>query len=338
MRARARRSPSTQTRSAVQEFDEHAYRNLRRIATQLREDRFRFAPSRGVPIPRLGKTPRPIVVQEVADRIVQRSLLDVLTDVPAVRAALECPTSFGGLPGKGVSGAVRLAVNYIAGGRGQYYVRSDIVDFFAKIPRATALTELRALLPDTSVDAFLDEATTVELENQSELGQLLDYYPNEITGVVQGHCLSAMLGNLLLSSFDEETNRGECLCIRYLDDFLILGPDSEVVRSVFAAGQEILSNLGLEAYEPGESEKADHGSAQRTFVFLGCELSRGFVRPSAANRKRLLDSVRERLQASSRLMMSGGFGSKPRLWTFADRYAFWHRCYASGLVRTILIL
>lgn len=310
VRARARRSPSAPTRRAVQQFDEHAYRNLRRIATQLREDRFTFAPSRGVPIARPGKAPRPIVVQRIEDRIVQRSLLDVLMGIPTVRSALECSTSFGGLPGKGVPGAVRLAVDFVAAGHGQYYVRSDIADFFSNIPRLTALTKLRELLPDTSLDAFLDQATAVELENQSELGQLMDYYPDEITGVVQGHCLSAMLGNLLLSSFDEETNARECLCIRYLDDFLILGPDSETVSSVFATGQEILSNFGLEAYRPGDSDKADQGNAQKSFDFLGCELSRGFVRPSVANRKKLLNSVRERLEASSRLMISGGFGSK----------------------------
>lgn len=215
--------------------------------------------------------------------------------------------SFGGLPGTGVVDAVEAACRAINEGAA-YYLRSDVKSFFAQIPRERALAELTAVLEDDSLDNFLEEATRTELANREDLGHLLEFFPDDVTGVPQGHSLSALLGNVLLREFDDRLNEGECVCLRYLDDFLILGPDREAVWKTFRQGREVLAAEGLEAYDPHESEKAQEGSS-RSFEFLGCHISHGFVHPSRANRTRLLDRIRTRLETSKRVMMSGGFGS-----------------------------
>src|SRR5262245_3771705 len=103
VQAAAARSTSAGTRDAVARFAAHADRHLARSAKQLREGRFAFAPARGIACDRPGKRPRPIVVAPVENRVVQRAILDVLTDIPAIAGHLTTsPTSFGGVAGRGV--------------------------------------------------------------------------------------------------------------------------------------------------------------------------------------------------------------------------------------------
>jgi hypothetical protein len=72
-------SPSNETRNAILEFDQEAPRNLERIGRQLARHGFRFEPQTGY-VQKKGKKKRPIVIAAVKNRVVQRSMLDVLQD------------------------------------------------------------------------------------------------------------------------------------------------------------------------------------------------------------------------------------------------------------------
>ena len=311
VRANGLQSPSDDTRQAIRRFQKDEHRNLERIYEELKAQDYEFAPARAVDIDRgPGKDPRPIVVHHVRDRIVQRSLLDVLMDVDRVRTVVDHHHSFGGLPGKGPPDAIRLACEVIDDGAA-WHLRSDVKDFFSHIPRRRVLADLTSLLPDDTLNSFLDDATRVEYENEEELRRrhLLDLFPDDALGVPQGHSLSAFLGNFLLRPFDDVLNATECTCIRYLDDFLILGPDEATVWKTYKQGRALLDDLGLGAYHPKDSDKASAGSSLKAFDFLGCQISDGFVLPSSENRSRLRTRVREKLEASRRAMMGGAFSS-----------------------------
>src|SRR5437667_5213457 len=114
VRANGRASRSSETREEVRRFDERSAVYLRRIADQLRARRFRFQPGRGVLIPREGKTPRPLVVGSIGDRIVQRRILDILQRQYALVPYLLSPPSFGGVVGKGVPKAIAATVKAIS--------------------------------------------------------------------------------------------------------------------------------------------------------------------------------------------------------------------------------
>ncbi len=303
-----RRSPSRATRNAIARFRNGVPRNIERIQESLRSGNFEFLPGTGVPVPREGKDPRPIVVQDVRDRIVQRSLLDVVMSVDAVTNYVDNGRSFGGIPERSVEEALSAISTQVNAGRAAYYIRSDIEGFFQAMPRQKALSDLRDLLPEDSLDGFLDRATVTELANHQELGHLLDFFPDATTGVPQGHALSALLGNVLLSPLDKAINSDGTIGIRYLDDFLILAGTKADAWAAFKRGRAVLASLGLRCYAPGKSEKAAEGSAQRRFEFLGCEVSRGFVRPSALNRRKLLERVDQHLRRSASRMSAGGFG------------------------------
>src|SRR5260370_34716264 len=94
-------SLSQDTREQVFAFDADAAKVLRRISDQLRRGRFEFVPQKGVAKKRKGKSPRPLVIGAIENRVVQRAILDVLQEMPFIRSVLDTPTSIGGVPKRG---------------------------------------------------------------------------------------------------------------------------------------------------------------------------------------------------------------------------------------------
>jgi len=291
-----------ETRKQVREFSRDADRRIDRIARQLQARCFKFAPSRGILGERPGKEPRPIVSSPIPSRIVQRAILDVLQEEPALAQFYRIPTSFGGIAGRGVPGAIEAACRAIAGGA-SYFITSDIVGFFATIPRETVLEKIAAVIHDRDFNRLLETATHTELENLDRLGKGAAYFPTYEIGVAQGCSLSALLGNILLEEFDREMNGHGIVCLRYIDDFLLLGQSETQVRKAFQSAQRRLQAYRLSAYEPGaHASKAKMGETKNGIEFLGCEIRPGLIRPNKKAKKRLLKHLDETLEASRRAM------------------------------------
>lgn len=309
----ARRSPSAGTRDEARRFAAHADRHLARIAAQLREGRAPFEGARGLAVARPGKAPRPIVIASIESRIVQRALLLVLESIPAIRASyLETPTSFGGVPGRGVPSAVKAALEAIASGK-VWYLRTDIAEFFRHIPRRVALDRLAIHVDDPRFLALLDEATRTELDNLAELGEHASLFPEDDTGVPQGCALSTLLGNVILRDFDAQMNGRGLVCLRYVDDLLLLGHASAQVRKAFWSAQRALGLLGLRAYDPATApEKAAFGHGDGGLDFLGCELRGGVALPSRAKRDELFGRVEALLRRSERFFAAPTPGEAAR--------------------------
>ena len=79
--------------------------------------------------------------------------------------------------------------------------------------------------------ALFRQAIHVELSNLAALREHADRFPTEDIGVAQGSALSPLLGNIILADFDQRMNDGECRCLRYIDDFIVLGPSSAAVMA-----------------------------------------------------------------------------------------------------------
>lgn len=308
VRRAAERSASRAIRVEARRFDDDADRRIDRLAAELREERFVFARGRGLAVARPGKRPRPIVIASVESRVVSRAVLDVLQTTPEVAAAfLATPTSFGGVPGRGVEHAVAAAIEAI--GRGAvFYLRSDIMEFFRAIPRARALATIAAEVPDERMMRLLDQATRTELENLIELGDDARLFPDAEIGVAQGGSLSTLLGNALLRDFDAAMNGRGIACLRYVDDLLVLGPRPAHVKKAFASASRLLGELGLGAYHPDrDPAKAAAGHTAASVEWLGCEIKEGRARPSAKSRRALVARVEKILRDSDRTV--GGASS-----------------------------
>jgi hypothetical protein len=307
-------STSRDTRDEIRRFDSDAPRLLARIQRDLRRDTFDFEPQIGILKTRQGKKPRPLVLAPVRNRIVQRAILDVLQEQSAIKDIVHTPTSFGGIGGRGRDDAIRAACIAIREGA-THFIRSDIKDFFTRIPRDAVFRDLEPLIPDEEFLAFARNATDTELSNLSKLGADASYFPLYESGVAQGCCLSPLMGNLLLRNFDALLNGRGVTCLRYIDDLLFLGPGEKHVSKAFESAQRILSDLGLDAYAPGSAAgKATRGLTSSGFDFLGCFIHPGFVQPSRDARDRLMLRVRTLIQDGKHALrtVSEG-GTAPRM-------------------------
>ena len=289
MRRSAESSAAAAIRDEARRFAHGADARLTSIAHELRDEHFVFAPARGIARPRAGKRPRPIVLAPIESRVVTRALLQALSAIPAVAdACLGVPTSFGGLPGRGVEQAIAAAIEAVQGGAA-FHLRSDIAEFFRAIPRERALAALARAAGDERLARLVDAATRTELANLEELGEQGALFPDAHLGVAQGNSLSTLLGNVLLRGFDEAMNGRGITCLRYVDDLLLLGPRAAPVKKAFAAAARKLAELGLRAYDPTlEPGKAAMGAVAAGIEWLGCEIRDGQARPSARSRRALL--------------------------------------------------
>jgi hypothetical protein len=296
----ARRSKSRETQDEIKAFELRAHTNLARIAEQLQRKKFKFPPSKGVPI-RKGKARkdgiRPLVVAKVEGRIVQRAVHDVLVTVPALKPYVRTPYSFGGIKKakedmlSAVPAAVQAVLVAIADGA-QYYIRSDITGFFTKIPKST-VTALVSKAVGPAESEFMElfsQAITVELENMEKLAQHKDAFPLYDVGVAQGNSLSPLLGNILLADFDHALNATVGVrCLRYIDDFIILAPDKATAETKYKEALSLLSKWKMTV----SNHKMAQGLVTEKFEFLGIQFANGFLRPSTKSRDRHIGAVRD---------------------------------------------
>lgn len=310
-------SSSPETREEIKFYSKELTRNLNRISTQLRENRFSFGKAKALLIKKKSGSPRPVVVAPVGSRIVQRAILDTIQRIPAIFSELHAGYNFGGVEGKnfGVPAAIKKTLS--AAQEKNYYIRTDIKSFFTAVPREEAVSRIAAHIDDKRFNEFLKEATDTELADMAKLGEKAKLFPLAEDGVAQGSCLSPLLCNYLLSDFDRAMNSRGIVCVRYIDDFIIFGPDRKSTFKAFRAGLTLLRNLGLAAYDPlsssdEERRKADHGSTEEEFKFLGCDIRRDRVRPSKSSRNKLIrevthifDSVIDELEQPKRSIITG---------------------------------
>ena len=304
IRANGAQSKAEETRSAVEDFDRTANRNIKRIQKRLRDDTFEFDPQKGVLKTKSSGGKRGIVMASVHNRVVERALLDTLQqEVEIARQAGRQPNSFGGVPERSVPHALKFLHEAFKSGH-THFVRSDISSFFDGIPRKAVLERIGEDTNDEPFLKLLAEATTVTLGNEEVLGEDRSVFPTDNQGVAQGSPLSPLFGNILLQPFDEQFNDRGILCARFIDDFVLLGPSVAKVRKAFASAREYLAHQDMRCHDPFEAsvsaDKAQHGCVEGGFDFLGYNCRPGLWQPSRRARKGVLETVDSHLAAGRR--------------------------------------
>ena len=265
------------------------------MAWKLQRSKYQFQPAHGVAIPKKNKTDkRPVVMAPIQNRIVQRAILDVVQQIPAIKEKLKRGRNFGGIEGVGVPRAVKEA--YLAARQAGYFIRTDIKSFFDNIPRERAIGKITAETKDLEFDELLRRATTTELDNLAELGRDKELFPLEEIGVAQGSSLSPLLCNLLLEDLDEQLNDRGVVCIRYIDDFILFASNRRKALGALTSARRTLRGLSqkLDCYDPNERpDKAEEASTATPFRFLGCEIAPDSIRPSRDARKRLIERIQK---------------------------------------------
>lgn len=328
IRRNAETSQQEATKQSARKFGEDLPRNLASLQRRLQAG-YKFQAAHGATPPKgpgkAGK--RPIVVAPLEDRIVQRAILDVLQEakeLSGVRRVLQTPTSIGGIPGRGVDHAISLFDDCAMSGD-THIAGSDIAGFFTKIPRAQVIEFLKADGTEAEFVSLVERALTVELSNSAMLSAAdRELFPIGPDGVAQGCPLSALAGNIVLEQFDREMNQRGITCIRYIDDFILIGKSEAAVEKAMTAAQTLLSKIGMDIYQPDKSpNKAFSGTIGQGHTFLGYKLLPGKYPPS--------DGAVDRFTSKIRALIEDGQKSIGK--AVADRALRPHdKCYAQTLV------
>src|SRR5262249_46045260 len=164
-----------------------------------------------------GRGERPLVIQSILDRIVQRSCVQVLQ--PVLDALLD-PRSFGFRPGRSHLHALALAER-LARSKGLWcWVAVDIKDAFGSVPLNRLLDVVGKYLPDGELVKFLKVV----------LGG------SKRPGLRQGGALSPLMLNLYLHHLLDTRWRElhpELPLLRYADDLLIVCPSREQAHEAY---------------------------------------------------------------------------------------------------------
>jgi len=283
-------------RQEIDRFEEDASSKIGSLQHRLSHGRFEFSPARGVAIPKPGKRDiRPIVIARVEDRIVQRALLDVLQEIDGLRPHFRNPYSFGGIrrgqddERAAVPAAISALLQAIGAGA-RFAMCADISAFFTRIPKSAVVEIVSQSVADDEFTTFFKSAINVELSNLAKLREHASRFPTGDIGVAQGSSLSPFLGNIVLADFDRRMNAGDCRCIRYIDDFIILAPSARAAAARLRLARTLLGRLGMEC-APGKTSTAPISVMSR-IEFLGIELYNGLIRPASDARTRFMGKVR----------------------------------------------
>ena len=293
-------STAIETRLAIEDFDRDVNRNIRSIQRQLRKGEFKFDLQKGVTIKKSSGGRRGIVMASVRNRIVERALLNGLQkQSDFVRRVNTKQTSVGGVPNRSVPHGLALIDQAIKDGN-KYFVRSDISGFFDGVPRLEVIKKIASHIDDQKFIDLLEKATEVTLHNELTLGEDRKVFPTTDEGIAQGSPLSPLFGNVLLYDFDVKFNDRGIICIRFIDDFILLGKTESAVRKAYQSAKQYLSALKLSCHDPFEGKvnlaKSQYGNVENGFDFLGYNILPGLIQPSQKSRKSILAKVDEQLQ------------------------------------------
>jgi RNA-directed DNA polymerase len=299
-------STSTEVRAEVDEFAADPQKNINILSGKLSAGSFRFPEAKGIPVVKKNAHGsqsakfRPLVLAPLRSRIVQRAVLEALETVPDLLPYFRNPNSFGGIKKrKDGLAAVPAAVQSVltAVGNGATHVAfADIRAFFTKIPKPYVTKIVAKVTDDSTFMALFEDAIRLELSNMAELKEKAQAFPIEAIGVAQGNSLSPLLGNILLHDFDRRMNEGDCVCIRYIDDFIILGPSAAAVRARMRLAISILAEFEMNLSE--EKSTTAPMLVSEKFEWLGIEFNNGFIRPSSKAIAKLEQNIRKRFSES----------------------------------------
>ena len=323
----SRTSKSEDVKKEVGAFREEASTKLRSLSGKLSRKSFIFAPAKGIAIPKGGNRGkqaggqfRPIVLANVECRIVQRSILNALLEVPGLQKYIHTPHSFGGIRKMAendlaaVPAAISAVLGYI-GGNSNFVICADISKFFTRIPKSTVTAIVANAVQDDEFMQLFKSAIAVELSNLAELREKAEAFPTYDIGVAQGNSLSSLLGNILLQDFDRQMNEGDCHCVRYIDDVIILAPTKKAAAARLRKAEKLLAHYKMNF--GAEKTYREPTAVTSSFEFLGIELCNGLICPAAKAQIKFLRSLEANFSESKKAFFGRRRGEHVKKRAFA---------------------
>ncbi|WP_159078968.1 reverse transcriptase domain-containing protein [Orrella marina] len=278
--------------SCLNDYADNYQRNLRKLNNSLRNGNFHFQELKPYRIPRPnGKKDRVICVPTVDDRVVQRALLNFLSD--KYRNQLDNTVSFGFVSGRSVKDAAdkacRIRRNH------PWIFKTDITSFFDNIDRKLLRERISKIVKEKTLHPILFAVLDCEIQGgkRSTADAIKKLGIVRGKGIRQGMPLSPLLSNLFLIPFDSATKLSGAKAVRYADDLIFMADSEEECRGLLEFCKAEFKNLSLTIPELFPGSKSEIYEPNSPAEFLGLELTgqdKGCV-------LRLSDSQFERIRA-----------------------------------------
>jgi len=242
---------------AIDDEDEPPEPPTRRLSRDLKallEGSYQAPELRGYLLPKANGSFRPLAVPPLYDRVLQRSLVQVLT--PALDMLMS-RSSHGFRHGHSRHTA-RYDIQAAWRSGYRWVFESDVDDFFDSVSLQRLEDRLRGLYDeDPAVDAIL-AWMRAPVRYHGELIERRD-------GLPQGAPLSPLMANLMLDDFDSDMEQAGFHLIRFADDFVILCRDPQEARAAGEAARASLAEHGLSL----NAEKTRVVAMEDGFRYLG---------------------------------------------------------------------
>lgn len=261
------------------EFESNLDENVRKIATELKEGRYKAKLVRRRYIPKPGGR-RPLGIPVVGDKVVETAVALILS---AIYEADFLPFSHGYRRGKGPQKAALKLSELIHRGKFRWVVDADIKGFFDNLNHDWLIRMLSERIEDSSFLRLIKKWLKAGILEED--GKVI--YP--VTGTPQGGIVSAVLANIYLHYvldiwFEKVVKprcEGDVMLMRYADDFVVCFQYHRDAQRFYDVLGKRLGKFGLELskektrlieFTRFRTEKSD------VFTFLGFEYRWGVSR------------------------------------------------------------
>lgn len=244
-------------------------------------DPYRAPASRRVRIPKGKNETRPLGIQTLEDKILQRAVTMVMEPIYEGEF-LDC--SWGFRPGRSAHQALGVLWKQIMVLGGCWLIDADIAKFFDTLDKAVLRDLLKQRVGDGVIRRLIGKWLSAGVLDQGVM-----QYPER--GVPQGAVISPMLSNLYLHYvldlwFEKEIKprlKGRAWMVRFADDFVMGFEQEEDVRRVYEVLSKRFEKHGLKIH-PQKTRVVEffppkpNGGDRASFDFLGFTHSWGLSR------------------------------------------------------------
>jgi retron-type reverse transcriptase len=269
------------------------------LERRLSDGRFQFSSLDPYFIPKQDGKFRVICVPSVADRVVQRAVLDNIT---ARQTWMKNSVSYGFVSGGGVELAASDAARFRQ--HRPWVFKTDITKFFDQVDRELLKERIARLVRQKSIHPLLLAAMDCEIapRRASHSDRLKKMGIVHGKGVRQGMPLSPFFANLFLADFDRACAKKRLCVLRYADDLLCLARTEAEALEYEQFCLSELSKLNLAIPALADASKTQIYEPSAPAEFLGVELA-----PIAKGRyevrigKKQFDAIKDRFYTLSSL-------------------------------------
>lgn len=220
----------------IQSFEADEERKILELLKELRNKEYKPKPVKRVYIPKKNGKKRPLGIPIIKDRIVQQSVVNVLS--PKFEDGIFHKCSCGYRPNMGIERVIQIILWYIEHGYSHIY-DCDIKGFFDNIPHKKLMKVLAKYIADGTV---LDMIWAWLKAGYMQEGK----YIQSNSGSPQGGVISPLLSNVYLNELDWELEKAGIKFVRYCDDFLLFAKTKEDIQNAGKIAKRVIENLGLE--------------------------------------------------------------------------------------------